>query len=41
MIAYLQTHCDEDIAAKLSQQWKKECESHKNNAKSEFGKKEE
>ena len=41
MTAYLQSHFDEDIAAELSQQWKKECESHESNAKSDFGKKEE
>ena len=41
MTAYLQTHFDEDIAVELSQQWKKECESHESNAKSDFEKKEE
>ena len=41
MIAYLQIHFGKDIVAELSQQWKKECESHKNNAKSNFEKKEE
>ena len=41
MMEYLQTQFDEDIVAELSRQWKKECESHKNNIKSDFEKKEE
>ena len=32
MTAYLQTQFDEDVVAELLQQWKKECESHENNA---------
>ena len=43
MMEYLQTQFDEDIdiVAEVSRQWKKECESHKNNVKSNFEKKEE
>ena len=41
MIAYLQTHSDNDIVKELSQKWKNEYESHKNNAKSNFEKKEQ
>ena len=41
MAAHLETHFDEDITAELSQQWKKECESHESNAMSNFWKKEE
>ena len=41
MMEYLQTQFDEDIVAELSRQWKKECELHKNNIKSDFEKKEE
>ena len=41
MMEYLQTHFDEDIVAEPSWQWKKECESHENNVKSNFEKKEE
>ena len=41
MMEYLQTQFHEDIVAELSRQWKKECESHKNNVKSHFQKKEE
>ena len=36
MAAHLETHFDEDITAELSQQWKKECESHESNAMSDF-----
>ena len=41
MITYLQSHFDKDFVAELSQQWKKECELHENNAKSNSEKKEE
>ena len=41
MMEYLQTHFDEDIVAEPSWQWKKECESHENNVKSNFEKKED
>ena len=41
MMEYLQTQFHEDIVAELSRQWKKECESHENNVKSHFQKKEE
>ena len=40
MTEYLQTYFDEDIVAELLRKWKKKCESHKNNAKSDFEKKE-
>ena len=41
MTAYLQIQFDEDIVMELSRQWKKECESYKNNTKCDFRKKEE
>ena len=41
MITYVQSHFDKDFVAEFSQQWKKECELHENNAKSNFEKKEE
>ena len=41
MMEYLQTQFDKNIVVKLSRQWKKECESHENNVKSNFEKKEE
>ena len=41
IMEYWQTHFDEDILAWLSRQWRKEYESHENNVKSDFEKKEE
>ena len=41
IMEYWQAHFDEDILAWLSRQWRKEYESHENNVKSDFEKKEE
>ena len=41
MMECLPTHFDGGIVADLSRRWKKESESHKNNIKSDFKKKEE
>ena len=41
VIAYLESHFDNEIVIKHYRQWKKECEQHKCDGKNYFGKKEE